>query len=88
MSVHHLPRTIDRSESAAECGSRSDDIDWITGKVRAGELDEHAGRFVAVWNRQVLAFGDDGMELRSAVCKAHGVSPERLLIYYLPDGTE
>jgi hypothetical protein len=66
-----------------ETYERIDDLQWSEDAEARGQLAPYAGRKVAILNKTVVGVGDNGLELRDAVCVEYGVPPSRPVIAYV-----
>ena len=63
--------------------SRMEDFEWLESVEANGGLAPYRGHKIAVLNKTVVGFGDNGLELRDAVCREYHVPAHRPVISYV-----
>lgn len=81
---------VSQQESAPEHVLAQDDLvveDWSAyyRLLLAGRLKCYGGRFIVVYQGQVMADGDDAEQLRSKLSKQLGVAEDKLVIPFVDD---
>jgi hypothetical protein len=58
----------------------TDDFDWAMHAAEVQQNPEHYGKFVVVYNEQILGVGSDGQALVEQAAQQAGVPRQRLVV--------
>lgn len=61
------------------------DRQWLAEQMFSGALDEHRGKVLAAYNKQVIGVGDHYVHLLVELSAKHNVSPFRIAVAALED---
>jgi hypothetical protein len=62
----------------------TDDLDWAEHAPEVRENPEHYGKFVVVYNKQILAVGGDRRALVEQAAERVGVPGQELVVLIVP----
>ena len=63
----------------------TDDLDWAQHAPEVQQNPDHYGKFVVIYNKQILAVGRDSQALLAQAAEKAGVPRQELMVVIVPD---
>ncbi len=86
--ARQLDPNVDKLTLDAEGWAYLADRKWLNEEYNRGTWDTHAGQYIAVAHRHLIATGPDPLLLREQAAARSGVDPDRIVIAYVEPGID